>query len=35
MSFLSIHENVRMEPVEIVLRRGGWGKRANDGGGIL
>jgi hypothetical protein len=31
--FLSIHENRRMNPVEIVLRWGWEGKRENDGGG--
>jgi hypothetical protein len=33
MCFLSIHENRKMKPVEIVLRRWGGRKRENDGGG--
>jgi hypothetical protein len=32
MSFVSLYENRRMKPVEIVLRSGGEGKRENDGG---
>jgi hypothetical protein len=30
--FCIIHENRRKKPVEIVVRRGGQGKRENDGG---
>jgi hypothetical protein len=34
MYFVSIYENRRMKPIEIVLRRGQRvGKRENDGGG--
>jgi hypothetical protein len=33
MCFVSIPENRRIKPVEIVSRSGG-GKRENDGGGI-
>jgi hypothetical protein len=33
MYFVSIYENRRMKPVEIVLRREGGGKRKNNGGG--
>jgi hypothetical protein len=33
MYFVSIYENRRMKPVEIVLRREERGKRENDGGG--
>jgi hypothetical protein len=33
MCFVSIHENRRTKPVEIVLRRGRRRKRKNDGGG--
>jgi hypothetical protein len=35
MNFVSIYEKRRMKPVEIVLRRGGWGtgKRENNGRG--
>jgi hypothetical protein len=33
MYFISIYENRRMKPVEIVLRMRGWEKRENDGGG--
>jgi hypothetical protein len=33
MYFVSIYENKRMKPVEIVLRTGGEEKRKNDGGG--
>jgi hypothetical protein len=32
MYFISIYENRRMKPVEIVLTRGGGVKRVNDGG---
>jgi hypothetical protein len=33
MCFVSIYENRKMKPVEIVLRSGGGGeKRENDGG---
>jgi hypothetical protein len=28
-----VYENRVMKPIEIVLRRGGGGKRENDGGG--
>jgi hypothetical protein len=31
--FVSIHENRRMKPAKIVLRRGTGGKRKNDRGG--
>jgi hypothetical protein len=31
--FISIYENRRMKPVEIVLRKEGEGKRKNDGRG--
>jgi hypothetical protein len=30
--FVSIYENSRMNPVEIVLKREKWRKRENDGG---
>jgi hypothetical protein len=33
MCFVSIHENRRIKPGEIVLRKGGVGKRENDGVG--
>jgi hypothetical protein len=33
MYFVSIYENRRMKPVEIVLRSGEGEKRENDGGG--
>jgi hypothetical protein len=33
MYFVSIYENRRMKPVEIVLRRWGGGKRENNGRG--
>jgi hypothetical protein len=33
MYFVSIYENRRMKPVEIVLRRREGGKRENDGRG--
>jgi hypothetical protein len=33
MYFVSIYENRRMKPVEIVLRREGGGKRKNNGAG--
>jgi hypothetical protein len=33
MQFVSIYENKRMKPVEIVLRNGGGRKRENDGEG--
>jgi hypothetical protein len=33
MYFVSIYENRRMKPAEIVLRRGGGEKRENDGDG--
>jgi hypothetical protein len=32
MCFVSLYENRKMKPVEIVLRRGRLGKRENDGG---
>jgi hypothetical protein len=32
MCFVSIYENRRMKPVEIVLKSMGEGKRENDGG---
>jgi hypothetical protein len=32
MYFVSLYENRRMKPLEIVLRRGETGKRENDGG---
>jgi hypothetical protein len=31
MYFVSMYDNRRMKPVEIVLRRGGGGKKENDG----
>jgi hypothetical protein len=33
MCFTSIYKNRRVKPVQIVLRRGGGGKRENDGRG--
>jgi hypothetical protein len=33
MCFVSIFENRRIKPIQIVLRRGEGGKRENDGGG--
>jgi hypothetical protein len=33
MCFVSIYENRRMKPAEIVLRMGGRGKKENDGEG--
>jgi hypothetical protein len=33
MHFVFKYENRKMKPVEIVLRRGRWRVRENDGGG--
>jgi hypothetical protein len=33
MYFVYIYENRRMKPAEILRRRGGQGRRENDGGG--